>query len=202
MPPTPLDSPPPSPLSPVAPQGLRRRRAKGYAIYSDEEPCSSGGEEEECKQPLSFTHLAENEDKGPDLEPTQHESIPKRSAIAYAFESVHTWIAASVLPQYTQEITVPPAPMNFAERMVSAFTFYGELKEAGTESDYEPAFERLQREWQYAGGLVSLSLFSYPYRLSWGVARGSCRCECSCVCYFTRFPLPNSTLRAKRHRRE
>jgi len=45
--------------------------------------------------------------------------------------------------------------MNPAERVVSAFTLYSELKGAETDSDYEPIFERLQREWQYVGGLLA-----------------------------------------------
>lgn len=157
MPPTPVDpTPPPLPSPPQ--EGIRRRRNKGYAIYSDEEPCSSGGEEGEPFQPMSFTQFVETELDNP-LQPIS--TILEHSNFTRAVNSIHTWIAASVLPQYTQQITVPPASMNPAERAISAFTLYCELKEAETESDYEPIFERLQREWQYVGGLVSgLSIFS------------------------------------------
>lgn len=163
MPPTPVDPTPP-PL-PSPPEGMRRRRPKGYVIYSDEEPCSSGGEEGEPFQPLSFSQFAETEpdDPLPPISPmSEHSHFPR------VVKSIHTWIAACVLPQYTQQITIPPASMNPAERAISAFTLYSELKEAaaGTESDYEPIFERLQREWQYVGGLVSSLLSFYRSKVS------------------------------------
>jgi hypothetical protein len=80
--------------------------------------------------------------------------IPRRSTIIERVESIQSWIAASVLPLYTEQITIPPASMNPAERLISTFSLYSELKEAEIESDYQPIFERLQREWQYVGGLV------------------------------------------------
>lgn len=146
MPPTPTDSIHPSSDAPPLTQMLRRR-VRGYAIYSDEEPCSSGEEEEELKQPLSFSHFEEGYD--------QEESTYVSSRVTQVVRTVQTWIAASVIPQYTQEINVPPSYINPAERAVSTFTLYGELKEAVMESEYQPIFERLQREWQYVGGLVS-----------------------------------------------
>lgn len=151
MPCTPEDSRPSSPVSPVPPQTLRRR-VKGYQIYSDEEPCSSGGEEEEhIKKPLSFAQVAEELEDYDSL-PIP---IPKRSTLTDTVESIHQWIAASLLPVYTEKITVPPSYMNSAERALSSFTLYCELKEAQLESEYEPVFERLQREWQYVGGLLA-----------------------------------------------
>ncbi|XP_006457701.1 hypothetical protein AGABI2DRAFT_64161 [Agaricus bisporus var. bisporus H97] len=146
MPPTPTDSIHPSSDAPPLTQMLRRR-VRGYAIYSDEEPCSSGEEEEELKQPLSFSHFEEGYD--------QEESTYVSSRVTQVVRTVQTWIAASVIPQYTQEINVPPSYINPAERAVSTFTLYGELKEAVMESEYQPIFERLQREWQYVGGLLA-----------------------------------------------
>ncbi|KXN87176.1 hypothetical protein AN958_09102 [Leucoagaricus sp. SymC.cos] len=150
MPPTPVDSAPPSPIFPTPPSTLRRRRVKGYTIYSDEEPCSSGGEEEEdMKKPLGFVQAVEELD--PDIPETV---FSQSSTVIEVVESIQSWIAASVIPLYTQQLTVPPAYMNPAERVVSSFTLYSELKEACTESEYQPVFDRLQREWQYVGGLV------------------------------------------------
>ncbi len=151
MPPTPVDNTPPFSESPP-PEGIRRRRTKGYVIYSDEEPCSSGGEDGELFQSMNFAQFAETEldASSPSILPT-----PERSSFTRTVHSIHTWIAASVLPQYTQQLTAPPASMNPAERAISVFTLYTELKEADGESEYEPIFERLQREWQYVGGLVS-----------------------------------------------
>jgi hypothetical protein len=158
MPPTPEDSPPPSPLSPTPPQTLRHRRVEGYKIYSDEEPCSSGGEDEfeDTKKPYSSLTQA-----GVDLD---HDDIPlpipRRYPLSETVESIHSWIAASVLPVYTEKLTVPPSYMNPAQRAISTFTLYGELKEASLESEYLPIFERLQREWQYVGGLVRIFSFT------------------------------------------
>ena len=66
------------------------------------------------------------------------------------------WIAASLLPVYTEKVPIP-SDMNAAERAVCSFTFYNDLRQATHESHYEKVFERMQKEWTYIGGLVSLS---------------------------------------------
>jgi hypothetical protein len=137
---------PPFDAPPVIPQTLRRR-VRGYAIYSDEEPCSSGEEEEDPKPPFSFSHFAESYE--------EEESTYIPAGVTQVVQTVQTWIAASVIPLYTQEIDVPQPYVNPAVRVVSTFTLYGELKKARGDSEYQSIFERLQREWQYVGGLVS-----------------------------------------------
>jgi hypothetical protein len=64
-----------------------------------------------------------------------------------------TWLAASVLPTYTETIEVKP-PTWCGERLFSLFTTYNELKHATLDSQYESVFVRLQMEWTYVGGLV------------------------------------------------
>lgn len=121
--PTPEDSPPLSPVSHTPPQTLRRR-VKGYQIYSDEEPCSSGGEEEEnTKGPASFAQVAQELDQD-----TLPISISDRNNLTETFTSIHSWISDSLLPVHTKTVAVPPSSMNSAERAVSSFTLYSELK--------------------------------------------------------------------------
>ena len=145
--PTPEDSPALSRVS-YTPQTLRRR-VKGYQIYSDEELCSSGGEEEKAKGPTSFAQVAHELDQD-----TLPIPIPSRTKLIESFTRIDSWISASLLPVHAETITVPPSYMNSAERVMSIFTLYSELKEAVEESEYQKIFERLQREWQYMGGLV------------------------------------------------
>jgi hypothetical protein len=147
MPSTPPDPiGPPSDVPPILSQTLRRR-IRGYAVYSDEEPCSSGEDEEEPKPPLSFSHFTEScEEK---------ELTHAPSGMSQVVRTVQTWIAASIIPLHTKQIDVLPPYDNPAERIVSTFTLYGELKKAHLASEYQPIFERLQKEWQYVGGLVS-----------------------------------------------
>ena len=64
-------------------------------------------------------------------------------------------IFPSFLPQYTEKVAVP-SDMTLMERVLSTFTTYGELKNATLDSQYERVFGRLQMEWTYIGGLVSL----------------------------------------------
>lgn len=147
-----LPTPKDSPLSPVpyTPPQTLRRRVKGYQICSDEELCSSGGEEEEnAKGPMSFAQVAHEHDQ--DTLPTP---IPSPTKFIESFTRIDSWISASLLPVHAKPITIPPSHMSSAERVMSTFTLYSELKEAVEESEYQTIFERLQREWQYVGGLV------------------------------------------------
>lgn len=149
VPPTPEDSPPLSP-APHTPSQTLRRRVKGYQIYSDEELCSSGGEEEEnAKGPMNFAQAAH--EFAQDTPPIP---ILSRTKLIEQFTRIDSWISASLLPVHAETITVPPSYMNSAERIVSSFTLYSGLKEAVEESEYQTIFEKLQREWQYIGGLV------------------------------------------------
>lgn len=73
-------------------------------------------------------------------------------------------IFPSLLPQYTEKVEVP-SDMTLLERMLSAFTMYGELKNATLDSQYERVFGRLQMEWTYIGGLVRLMATYYSIDL-------------------------------------
>jgi len=63
------------------------------------------------------------------------------------------WVAASVLPKYTEKIETPSS-LTRPEAVVATFTMYYELKEAQLDSHYEKVFHRLQMEWTYIGGLL------------------------------------------------
>jgi len=64
------------------------------------------------------------------------------------------WIAASLLPVYTEKLTTSPE-LGRMEKAIAACTMYGELKTACVDSHYEKVFSRLQMEWTYTGGTVS-----------------------------------------------
>lgn len=135
---------------PHTPPQTLRRRVKGYQICSDEELCSSGGEEEEnAKGPISFAQVTHELDQD-----TLPIPIPSRTKLIEPFTRIDSWISASLLPVHAETIAVPPSYTNSTERVLSSFTLYSELKEAMGESEYQTIFERLQREWQYMGGLV------------------------------------------------
>ena len=52
--------------------------------------------------------------------------------------------------------------MNIAEKILASFTSYESLKHARLDSEYECVFERLQTEWCFVGGLVSIPFNFYP----------------------------------------
>jgi len=131
---------PPSVIDPGPPQRLRkRRRVRGYCINSDDEPESYSEEydsDEDTKAllggPLFYD---EDEPEGP------------ASPVKISFSPVG-WLAASLLPRYTERNEVEPE-LNFFERAISSFTVYREMKRACGEDDFESIFKRLQYEWTY-----------------------------------------------------
>ncbi|KAK7005795.1 hypothetical protein R3P38DRAFT_3039633 [Favolaschia claudopus] len=126
-----IEAQPPQPLR-------RRRRVRGYCVNSDEEPESySETDDDDERKPLF------DDDEEPPIPPTP---------VKISFNPIE-WIAASLLPQYTERIEVPPES-NFFERAISSFTFYGELKNAGCQDDFSMVFNRLQLEWTYTAGIL------------------------------------------------
>ncbi|SJK96885.1 uncharacterized protein ARMOST_00133 [Armillaria ostoyae] len=59
----------------------------------------------------------------------------------------------SPLPQHC-DIDEPLREFNIAERLISSFTIYRELKCAKFENDFEAAFSKQQEEWTYVAGLL------------------------------------------------
>ncbi|KAJ7497701.1 hypothetical protein FB451DRAFT_1212450 [Mycena latifolia] len=127
----------------------RRRRVRGYCVNSDEEPpsYSESDDDDNDTKPLLG---------GPSFDDEDEPEPP--SPIKISFNPMG-WIAASLLPQYTERIEVPPPPgMNVFERAISSFTVYSEMKRASCDDDFERIFTRLQLEWTYtAGVLVALA---------------------------------------------
>jgi hypothetical protein len=131
-------------VEPVLP--IRRRRVRGYCIDSDDEPLSYSEDEEDPK-PVLVDSLFDDEDE------LGRPSSPIKTPSS-------GWWSASLLPQYTERIEVPPDPgLNFAERFISSFTMYNELERACCDEDFERISSRLQIEWSYSTGLVSLSVY-------------------------------------------
>lgn len=149
---------PPSPTSPipqVAQSGLRRRRIRGYTIFSDEEPLSEDYISDEPNEPIKTSLMDICNDDTLDKE-----SAPRSEILAIYTREIQLpdtpWFAASDLPQYiAEEIKVLPS-LNLAEHIISSFTVYEEMKDAVLDSHFEKVFHRLQQEWTYVGGLVSL----------------------------------------------
>lgn len=148
--------PPPSVVEIRPPQPIRRRRrVRGYCINSDEEPDSfseTDDEGDDSKPLLDDLSFINDEDEEPP------------APIKISFNPME-WIAGSVLPQYTERIEVPPEPgPNFFERVISSFTVYSEMKHARCHDDFDRIFTRLQLEWTYTAGIVSLVLYiAHPY---------------------------------------
>jgi len=138
---------PPSIVEVHPPQPIRRRRrVRGYCVNSDEEPESfseTDDDDDEHKPLLGGPSFFDDE-----------EQIDPPAPIKISFSPME-WIAASLLPQYTERIEVPPEPgLNFAERVISSFTVYSEMKRAGCHDDFERVFTRLQLEWTYTAGIL------------------------------------------------
>ncbi|KAF7376510.1 hypothetical protein MSAN_00067000 [Mycena sanguinolenta] len=128
------------------PQALRRRRrVRGYCVDSDQEPESySETDTDDDSKPLLGGPLFVDDD-GP---------TDPLTPIKISFSPMG-WIAASLLPQYTERIEVPTEPdLNFFERAIASFTVYNELKRASCDDDFDRIFTRLQVEWTYTAGIL------------------------------------------------
>ncbi|KAJ6521969.1 hypothetical protein DFH09DRAFT_1192127 [Mycena vulgaris] len=122
----------------------RRRRVRGYCVNSDDEPESYSEDDDDDTKPLLGGPLFDEED----------EPEPPSSPIKISFNPVG-WIAASLLPRYTERIEVPPDPgLNFFERVVSSFTMYSEMKRARCDDEFEVIFSRLKLEWTAGIGIL------------------------------------------------
>ncbi|KAJ7223184.1 hypothetical protein GGX14DRAFT_657594 [Mycena pura] len=137
-------------VPPPTVQSLRkRRRVRGYCVNSDVEPESysesySEDDDDDESKPLLGDSLFDDED--------EHEIA--RPPVEISFNPIG-WIAASLLPQYTEQIEVPPDPsFNFFERAISTFTIYSEMRRAQCDDEYERIFTRLQLEWTYTTGIL------------------------------------------------
>lgn len=134
---------------------LRHRNVKGFTVDSDDE------EEEDQSQLTPFddgptNHNNTNSDNNA-LQPPPYSPPLPATSIEHPPTNFIGWVAASLLPQYTEKIVVPD-DMHWAERFLASFTCYRELRDANVESDYGAVYARLQMEWTYTGGLVSLAL--------------------------------------------
>ncbi|KAF8639358.1 hypothetical protein AX17_001547 [Amanita inopinata Kibby_2008] len=157
---------PPSPISEVpqvSQSGLRRRRIRGYALFSDDEPLSEEYISDEDVNDNCRTEASPMEEHFP---PEVHSDILVISGREIRI-SESEWVAASVLPCYVEEIQVPPK-LSASEQILASFTVYREMKEATLESHYEKVYQRLQSEWSYVGGLLialaalNTAVFSIP----------------------------------------
>ena len=104
-----------------------------------------------------------------------------------------------------KELEEPSDDMNIAERVLASFTSYESLKRAQLDSEYECAFERLQTEWCYVGGLVRgfrLWLFirvSLFLTLTLVACRTGCR-QHRCIHHLRRLAVQSEPVRAVRRR--
>ncbi|KIL71154.1 hypothetical protein M378DRAFT_154629 [Amanita muscaria Koide BX008] len=164
---------PPSPiceLVPVAQSGLRRRRRiRGYTVFSDDDPVSeytSSSSDVELEVSETTTKVPSSSESIPiwlnneDDENEEKDGHTNQVITVYKgkihISDGEKWIAASLLPlhvQHMEEIKIP-AYMNAAEEMLASFTGYKEMKEATGDSQFEKVFCRLQQEWTYVGGLL------------------------------------------------
>ncbi|KAF8199834.1 hypothetical protein K438DRAFT_1905863 [Mycena galopus ATCC 62051] len=134
-------------VHPPQPMLRRRRRVRGYCVNSDDEPesCSETDTEDEDGKPLFG---------GPSSFIDDEEPVDSPAPIKISFNPMG-WIAASLLPQYTERIEVPPEPgLNFFERVISSFTVYNEMQRACCNDDFDRIFTRLQVEWTYTAGIL------------------------------------------------
>ena len=122
----------------------KKPKIKGYSIYTSKSNNSSS--ESFLPNDYEFigdTTIEELEDSTIVVDPI---SIS---------ETVGDWIAASLLPQYTDQISITSS-MTVAESALDTFTTYKELREACLDSQFERVLDRLRAEWYYVGGSVRL----------------------------------------------
>lgn len=63
------------------------------------------------------------------------------------------WFAASILPAYTEAISVN-SQISTIDSIVDSFSPYRELREATVDSEYERVLTELRAEWRFVGGSV------------------------------------------------
>ncbi|KDQ31513.1 hypothetical protein PLEOSDRAFT_23374 [Pleurotus ostreatus PC15] len=123
----------------------------------DEYPLEpESNEKEPLLQECDYTTDTEDRDDPSFDDPLAIKSEPV-GTLRISVSNSLSWIAASMLPQYTEkpERTTDISPdLSRAELLLSAFTMYSELKDACLDSQFEKIFTRLQTEWTYIGGLL------------------------------------------------
>ncbi|KAF8066531.1 hypothetical protein FPV67DRAFT_1417668 [Lyophyllum atratum] len=134
----------------------RRRRVVGYDVGSGDELYSAEDDSYEEEKPFFDDNSYYGDDEEPD--PCYDDDMairPLPNGVVKVSTGTTGWLSIlpSILPQYTEKIEVPN-DMTIAERMLSTFTTYSELKAAHLDSHYEKVFLRLQMEWTYVGGLL------------------------------------------------
>jgi len=144
-------------------QRIRRRRVRGYTIDTDEEPYStdcdqsSSGRADKNKFSIlddtSFTYVDDEEDEK--IHPHALIIHEHSKDVICLSDLADGQLSASnlPLPMYTEKLTVLP-DLSRGERMLAAFTIYGDLSMARSDDQFEPIFKRLQHEWTFIGGLL------------------------------------------------
>lgn len=149
-------TPPPTPLSTdfvsseasgvVERQKPKRRPVRGYLIDTDDEgisnPCSIDDESDDYR----FIE----EDFSLDI-PAELECV--EDVIDIPAISIGSWLAASVLPRYVDQVSIG-STMSVAESTLSSITSYRELRDASLDTDFEKIRSSLQFEWCFVGGIV------------------------------------------------
>jgi hypothetical protein len=75
-------------------------------------------------------------------------------------------IAPSLLPRYTEQTSMDNS-LSFIDALVDSFSFYQELREAKSDSEYERILEKLKSEWYFVSAsvrytTVPLTLIYFP----------------------------------------
>ncbi|TFK72754.1 hypothetical protein BDN72DRAFT_792046 [Pluteus cervinus] len=138
-------------------QVLRQRRRKkvirGYMSDDQVLTCDESGSEEpsDCDG-KSVTDL-EPSDTDWDVsfstldDPAAIRQLPD-GVISLSAEA--RWIAPSILPTYTEAITLEPTRMSLLQRFVASFTVYNDLRSACLDSQFDSVFQRLKGEWWFS----------------------------------------------------
>jgi len=126
------------------PETIQKPRTRGYLLDSDDD--QSDFDDDETRKKLVLQDLNSIEDNWEDEDGVIH--IRPDSPVR---------MPASLLPSYTEKIDTKTS-LSLVERTLCKFTTYKELKDATLDSHYEAVFTRLQQEWTYVGGLVSVVL--------------------------------------------
>ena len=121
-------------------QSTVKSQVKGYTLFSPECSGDENWDDDEEWRPQDNTCDSQ-------------EDMNDFSAVDTTTTSFSDWIAASILPRFTDQISVS-SNMSVIESALDSFTTYRELREACLDSQFEQILARLQAEWYYVGGSV------------------------------------------------
>jgi hypothetical protein len=76
---------------------------------------------------------------------------------ALGLESNLVSVAPSLLPRYTEQISVDNS-LSFIDAIVDSFSPYRELREACSDSEFERILEKLNSEWYFVGASVRYAI--------------------------------------------